>query len=112
MAAPCLGRAQRSARIALRHQHIVLRRYFGRDYDGQIDTCLRADRRVRQLASTPAEVATDLIQAGKAGASYTGRMEYGPRALGARYPTAHESDSVASCRSILFPAISMRYAHW
>lgn len=67
--------------------------YFGRDYDGQIDVCLRADHRVRRLSGTPAEVATELIQAGKAGAIYTGRMEYGPRALGARSIIASPLDA-------------------
>ncbi len=68
----------------LRRRHRLDNVYLGRDYDAQIDACLRADMRVRALPGVPAEVATDLIQAGKAGAIYVGRMEYGPRALGAR----------------------------
>jgi carbamoyltransferase len=58
--------------------------YLGRDYDGEIDACLEADAGVRRLPGSPATTATDLIEAGKAGAIYAGRMEYGPRALGAR----------------------------
>ncbi len=68
----------------LRHRHRLDNVYFGRDYDAQIDARLRAEGRVRQLSGAPAQTATDLIQAGKAGAIYVGRMEYGPRALGAR----------------------------
>jgi len=34
-----------------------------------------------------------LICAGKAGAIYTGRMEYGPRALGARQHPASPADA-------------------
>jgi carbamoyltransferase len=58
--------------------------YLGRDYDGQIDDCLGADARIRRLARDPVETAVDLIRAGRAGAIYVGRMEHGPRALGAR----------------------------
>jgi carbamoyltransferase len=67
--------------------------YLGRDYDGEIDACLQADSSVRQLPGAPAQVATDLIQAGKAGAIYVGRMEYGPRALGARSIIASPSNA-------------------
>jgi carbamoyltransferase len=58
--------------------------YFGRDYDGAIDACLAGSAKLRRLEGSPATVATDLIMQGKAGAIFTGRMEYGPRALGAR----------------------------
>ena len=36
------------------------------------------------MPGPPAETAVDLITSGKAGAIYAGRMEFGPRALGAR----------------------------
>jgi len=46
---------------------------------------LRATRGVRQIqVASPAEEAARRIAAGEIGAIYTGRMEYGPRALGAR----------------------------
>jgi carbamoyltransferase len=67
--------------------------YFGRDYDEAIDRCLGDARDVRRMAGDPATVATDLICAGKAGAIYTGRMEYGPRALGARSILASPADA-------------------
>ena len=47
---------------------------------------------MRQLPGAPVETAVDLIHAGKAGAIYTGRMEYGPRALGARSIIASPHD--------------------
>ena len=83
-AALCLLRDRDGLATWLRQRRRLETPYLGRDYDGQIDTCLRADLRVRPLPGTPAEVAAELIQAGKAGAIYTGRMEFGPRALGAR----------------------------
>ncbi len=67
--------------------------YFGRDYNGAIDDCLSASSRVRRLPGAPEKTATDLIQAGKAGAIYVGRMEYGPRALGARSIIASPSNA-------------------
>jgi carbamoyltransferase len=67
--------------------------YFGRDYDDAIDRCLAGSRAVRKLPGDPAKVATDLICAGKAGAIYTGRMEYGPRALGNRSILASPADA-------------------
>ena len=47
---------------------------------------------VGRLAGRPVETAVDLIRAGKAGAIYTGRMEFGPRALGARSIIASPHD--------------------
>jgi carbamoyltransferase len=77
----------------LRRRHRLDDVYLGRDYDDAIDACLRADPRVRQLPGAPAQVATDLIEAGKAGAIFVGRMEYGPRALGARSIIASPSNA-------------------
>jgi carbamoyltransferase len=58
--------------------------YLGQDFDGRIDACLTAGPGVCRLPGDPADVATGLIRAGRAGAIFVGRMEYGPRALGAR----------------------------
>jgi carbamoyltransferase len=66
--------------------------YFGRDFDGRIDECLNAAVKVKRLAGAPAEVAVDLIRAGKVGAIYVGRMEHGPRALGNRSIIASPHD--------------------
>jgi carbamoyltransferase len=75
----------------LQHRHRLDNVYFGRNYNGAIDDTLRAAG-MRQLPGRPVETAVDLIRAGKAGAIYTGRMEYGPRALGARSIIASPHD--------------------
>jgi len=75
----------------LRHRHRLNDVYLGRDYDGRIDDTLNSAG-MRRLAGRNVEVATDLIRAGKAGAIYTGRMEFGPRALGARSIIASPHD--------------------
>lgn len=67
--------------------------YFGRDYDEEIDRVLGAAPRLRRIAGDPAAVASELICAGKAGAIYAGRMEFGPRALGARSILASPADA-------------------
>jgi carbamoyltransferase len=48
---------------------------------------------VHRVAGAPAEVASGLLQAGKVGAAYLGRMEFGPRALGARSILASPADT-------------------
>jgi carbamoyltransferase len=75
----------------LRHRHRLETMYFGRNYDGAIDDTL-ASAGMRRLAGRPVETAVDLIRGGKAGAIYTGRMEFGPRALGARSIIASPHD--------------------
>jgi carbamoyltransferase len=67
--------------------------YLGRDYDDAIDRCLGKVDTVHRLSGDPAALATELICAGKAGAIYAGRMEYGPRALGARSILASPADA-------------------
>ena len=54
---------------------------------------LGADPGIRQLPGDPIEVTTEALRAGKAGAVFVGRMEYGPRALGARSIIASPSDA-------------------
>jgi carbamoyltransferase len=66
--------------------------YFGSDYNGRIDEHL-AQARARRLPGAPAEVAKDMLLAGKVGAAYLGRMEFGPRALGARSILASPADA-------------------
>jgi carbamoyltransferase len=67
----------------LSQRHRLDNVYLGRDFDGQIDDTL-ARAGMRRLAGPAVETTVDLIRAGKAGAIYAGRMEFGPRALGAR----------------------------
>ncbi len=66
--------------------------YLGQDFDTRIDERLAATSGVRRLAGNPAAVAADLVRAGKVGAIYAGRMEFGPRALGARSIIASPHD--------------------
>jgi carbamoyltransferase len=75
----------------LRHRHRLDDVYLGQNFDGRIDDAL-AGAGMRRLAGRPADVAVELIRAGKAGAIYTGRMEFGPRALGNRSIIASPHD--------------------
>jgi len=75
----------------LAHRHRLDNVYLGQNFDRSIDDTL-SSAGMRRLAGRPAETAVDLIRAGKAGAIYTGRMEFGPRALGARSIIASPHD--------------------
>jgi carbamoyltransferase len=75
----------------LRHRHRLDDVYLGQNFDGRIDDTL-ASAGMRRLAGRPVETSVGLIRAGKAGAIYTGRMEFGPRALGARSIIASPHD--------------------
>jgi carbamoyltransferase len=66
--------------------------YLGRDFGAAIDEHMAAAHGARRLSGDPVEVATGLLKAGRAGAVYTGRMEFGPRALGARSIIASPTD--------------------
>jgi carbamoyltransferase len=72
--------------------------YFGRDYDGEIDACLMREKKIRRLAGEPTATASELVEAGQAGAIYVGRMEHGPRALGARSIIANPTDPTINDR--------------
>ncbi len=65
--------------------------YLGRDYTDSIDKELAASAGVRRTAELPIEGAARRLHTGELGAIYTGRMEYGPRALGARSILANPS---------------------
>jgi carbamoyltransferase len=66
--------------------------YLGRDFDGDIDAALEATAGVRRDGGAPLETAIERIVAGEVGAAYLGRMEFGPRALGARSILASPAD--------------------
>ena len=78
--------------------HWLARRYrldtmcLGRDYDSDIDAVLGSVAGVHRQADAPLEAATGRIIAGQVGAAYLGRMEFGPRALGARSILASPAD--------------------
>ncbi|HEU0115344.1 MAG TPA: carbamoyltransferase C-terminal domain-containing protein [Thermomicrobiales bacterium] len=65
--------------------------YLGRDYTGGIDATLKASAGIRCTGEPPVAGAARRLQAGQLGAIHTGRMEYGPRALGARSILANPS---------------------
>jgi carbamoyltransferase len=65
--------------------------YLGRDYTDVVDPTLSGIRDIRTLDGDPIEGTAKLLVAGEIGAIYTGRMEYGPRALGARSILANPS---------------------
>jgi carbamoyltransferase len=65
--------------------------YFGRDYTDAIDDTLKNAAGVRCTGEPPVEGAARRLNAGQLGAIYTGRMEYGPRALGTRSILANPS---------------------
>ncbi|MEZ5788186.1 MAG: carbamoyltransferase C-terminal domain-containing protein [Xanthobacteraceae bacterium] len=75
----------------LKQRHRLSDVYFGRDYTGEADRALVQVPGVRRLAGDPVETAAQRLAAGEIGAIYTGRMEYGPRALGARSILANPS---------------------
>ena len=75
----------------LKQRHRLDSVYLGQDFDGRIDDTL-ARAGMRRLAGPAVETTVELIRAGKAGAIYTGRMEFGPRALGARSIIASPHD--------------------
>src|SRR5262249_58688323 len=65
--------------------------YLGRDHDGDIDAEL-GSAGLRRHAGAPLDGAIERIAAGQVGAAYLGRMEFGPRALGARSILASPAD--------------------
>jgi carbamoyltransferase len=58
--------------------------YLGRDYTAAIDHTLASSSVLRPVAPPPVEAAAARLAKGEIGAIYTHRMEFGPRALGAR----------------------------
>ena len=65
--------------------------YLGRDYTAAADPILSALPGIRRLTGDPIEHSAKRLAVGEIGAIYTGRMEYGPRALGARSILANPS---------------------
>jgi carbamoyltransferase len=58
--------------------------YFGRDFSATVDSVLGSVAGVVREDGSAVEKAANRLAAGQIGAIYTARMEYGPRALGAR----------------------------
>ncbi len=68
----------------LRHRKELSDLYLGRDYTSTVDDVLAAMPGITKTCESPVEGAVRRLASGRLGAIYTGRMEFGPRALGAR----------------------------
>jgi carbamoyltransferase len=68
----------------LKHRHRLSNVYLGRDYTKTADCALSSAAGIRRTPDAPVAGAAQRVANGAIGAIYTGRMEYGPRALGAR----------------------------
>ena len=66
--------------------------YCGFDYGDHIDDHLESTAGLRRMLGTPVEGAVERLCAGQVGAAFVGRMEFGPRALGARSILASPAD--------------------
>jgi carbamoyltransferase len=75
----------------LERRHRLDDLYWGRDYDGLIDAAIAGERNIARSDEAPAAAAAARLAAGQIGAIYAGRMEFGPRALGARSILANPS---------------------
>jgi carbamoyltransferase len=75
----------------LKHRRRLTDVYLGRDYTAEVDAVLASTPGIERLAKPPLEEAARRLVAGEIGAIYTGRMEYGPRALGNRSILANPS---------------------
>jgi len=65
--------------------------YLGRDFTATADHTLANIPNVKRTPETPVAGSVQRLEAGQLGAIYTGRMEYGPRALGNRTILANPS---------------------
>jgi carbamoyltransferase len=66
--------------------------YWGGGHDGSSATVLDCAVACTRVAGDPVSLTAELLAVGKIGALYCGRMEYGPRALGARSILASPAD--------------------
>jgi carbamoyltransferase len=86
----------------LEQRHRLKNVYFGRDYTGTVDAMLSSDMRLKKTSDAHIALAARRLAEGEIGAIYTGRMEYGPRALGCRSiladPTRREINQVLNTR--------------
>jgi carbamoyltransferase len=67
--------------------------YWGGDHDRTVDRVFGASAAIQRLEGEPAAIAAELLSQGQIGAIYNGRMEYGPRALGARSILANPAEA-------------------
>ncbi len=67
--------------------------YWGGAHDSGIERSLDAARDIARATGDPVALTAEWLAAGRIGALYHGRMEYGPRALGARSILASPADA-------------------
>jgi carbamoyltransferase len=67
--------------------------YWGAAHDGRIDKMLDTAPGIARMPGDPVTLTAEWLAAGRIGALYHGRMEYGPRALGARSILASPADA-------------------
>jgi carbamoyltransferase len=79
--------------VWLKRRYRLENLYLGRDYGTEIDEALSSAAGVCALPGPSDEVATAMLLAGEVGAAFIGRMEFGPRALGARSILARPDDA-------------------
>ena len=75
----------------LEHRRRLKDVFLGRDYTEAADATIASIPQIRLSPDPPAAGAAQRLAKGPIGAIYTGRMEYGPRALGARSILANPS---------------------
>lgn len=68
----------------LSQRHLLSSLYLGRDYTQEIDRLFSSSPEIIRDSDSPVEATAKALIQGQAVAIYTSRMEFGPRALGAR----------------------------
>jgi len=77
----------------LGHRNRIENVYLGRNHNDRIDSVLEGHQWVKKLDGDPVDVTAELLSKGHVVAIYEGRMEFGPRALGARSILASPVDN-------------------
>lgn len=76
-----------------KQRHQIKNVYLGKDYTASIDSTLEKHPSIQKINGDPKKLAAELLAAHKIGAIYTGRMEFGPRALGSRSILANPANT-------------------
>ncbi len=77
----------------LKQRHRISNVYWGGSHDRGLAARLAGSAGIARCAGDPVGLTADWLAAGRIGALYHGRMEYGPRALGARSILANPADA-------------------
>ncbi len=82
--------------VWLKQRHRLADVYWGGDHDEAVATAFAGSSRIVRHQGDPATLSADRLAEGRIGALYQGRMEYGPRALGARSILASPADAAVN----------------